>query len=534
MDNPEKQRYNILLLLFPKGMRAISVHEIFVLLNYISVFIMAVSSVIIATHSESRMQKLALLVSVSLTMCCLGFLFRSEAVDADSFIIGQKLVYTFVTHGMFLMLLFILEYCRFSIPKAVETFFHSVNFLISFAVLTLNHHPFFYKSYWAVPMDGYCVLEKEYGFLHTVAVGLFGLYMAAAVIITVVFSVRNIHKRRGYVWRILIAVMLPCVSYIIPKLTDSDNDLQPIAFAAFSLMMLYMIYRNNLYDVANIAKRFSIESMDEALIVFDDENHFQGCNRKAEELFPGLKTAQLDSSISEEVPVVAQLFAGNTADYKDNGKIYSVSVSPVKEGRTVQGRVLKLEDVTMEREYTDLLKASKEHLESEVVTLANYSYRDDLTGLYNRRAYEETVSEVRSAKSSENVIVGCADLNGLKEANDNIGHAAGDEIIKAAAGIMDSVFSKYGKTFRTGGDEFSVILTTLPESLDSLTEELERKAESWRGELVDGLSISYGFARGNAASVDGLLKEADREMYKFKRHYYEDRGIDRRGRSYEN
>ena len=514
-------------------MIAISGHEVYVLLNYISVFVMFACCVVICTHSESRMQKLALLVSASLTMCCLGFLFRSEAVDADSFIVGQKLIYTFVTHGMFLMLLFILEYCRFSIPKTVETVFHTLNFLISFAVLTLNHHPYFYKSYWAVPMDGYCVLEKEYGFLHTVVVGLFALYMAAAVVITVIFSVKNMHKRRRYVWRILVAVMLPCISYIIPKLTDSDNDLQPMAFAAFSVMMLFMIYRNNLYDVDNIAKHFSIEAMDEALIVFDEAKLFQGCNRKAEELFPALKTAELDTEITGELPLLSQLLAGTVPEYRDGEKIYSVSVSPVGEGRTVQGHVLKLEDVTLEREYTDLLEASKKHLESEVVTLANYSYRDDLTGLYNRRAYEETVNEIRNAGTLENVIVGCADLNGLKEANDNIGHAAGDEIIKAAAGIMDSVFSPYGKTFRTGGDEFSVILTSAPVDLDALIKEMEQKTESWHGELVDTLSISYGFASGNAgksATVDELLKEADREMYAFKRQYYKDIAHDRRGR----
>lgn len=46
------------------------------------------------------------------------------------------------------------------------------------------------------------------------------------------------------------------VPYIVPKLTDSNNDLQPMAFAAFSVMLLIMIYRNSLYDIDNIATRF--------------------------------------------------------------------------------------------------------------------------------------------------------------------------------------------------------------------------------------------------------------------------------------
>ena len=57
-----------------------------------------------------------------------------------------------------------------------------------------------------------------------------------------------------------------------------------------------------------------------------------------------------------------------------------------------------------------------------------------------------------------NFIYVFADVNGLKYINDNLGHAAGDELIKGAASCLDNAFSKYGTVYRMGGDEFSAIL----------------------------------------------------------------------------
>jgi len=485
---------------------------------------MAVCCVIIGTHNGSKMQRYALLVSVSLAMCCLGFLFRSQAVDADSFIVGQKLVYCFVTHGMFLMLLFILEYCRFSIPNAVRWIFHGINFAVSFVVLTLDYHPMFYKSYWAVQQDGYVILEKEYGFMHTVAVLLFGLYMAAAVVITVMFSIRNMRKRSKYVWRILVAVMLPCLSYIVSKVTDSNNDLQPIAFAAFSVLVLIMIYQNNLYDIDNIVARYSIASVDDAIIVFDNRYSYKGCNKSAEKLFPILKSLNLDCDIRTEAPNVSQFADGGIAEYKNEKEIYSVTVCPIREGNIVQGKVVKFVNITLQRQYTDLLQAHKAELESKVVTLSDYSYKDDLTGLLNRRSFEDKVNEIRQFSIMSGVVVGIADLNGLKKVNDNVSHAAGDELIRGAGDILHGVFSEYGNVYRIGGDEYAVILTELPDNFEALVSLIDEKASTWKGNYQSPMSISYGFAFGRdygKITIEQLLKDADKTMYVMKRNYYD-------------
>ena len=505
-------------------------HTLFVVLNYISVFVMIGCAALVASHESSRMQKLAMMVCTMLSVCCIGFLVKSEAITADTLIVGQKLVYATVTHGMFLMLLFILEYCKFSIPKTVRWICHGINMFITVSVLTLDHHNLFYVKYWAEDMGGYSVLMKEYGPIHTVAVAVFAVYMAAAVFVAIEFSVKNIRQRSRYVWRLLVAISFPCLAYIIPKLTDTNNELQPIAFSLFTLMLIIMVYKSNIYDVNNIATQYSVKSVHHAIIVFGTGYSYKGCNDVALNLFPFLENTSIDKDIRPISQTLQNSLDGKIDEYTVDNTIYSISVRPVHMGESVIGRVLWFEDVTIERNYTKLLQEQKLALESRVETLYDISNKDEMTGLFNRRYYESTISKLRSRKDISDVTVAEIDINGLKNANDSIGHNSGDELIIGTADTLTKVFSKYGNIFRTGGDEFFVIIEDENADIDRMKSELEKEVENWHGELSEKLSVAYGFIRAKdnpQMNIDELMIEADKLMYKNKAEFYAAFGKDR-------
>ena len=159
---------------------------------------------------------------------------------------------------------------------------------------------------------------------------------------------------------------------------------------------------------------------------------------------------------------------------------------------------------------------------------------DELTGLYNRRAYEEDVLEYSAALLSENFVYVSIDVNGLKIVNDEIGHAAGDELIKGAADCMTKAFGSYGKVYRTGGDEFVSILFANKEQLVVIKEELESITGNWSGELVSSLALSVGYVAKSECEDETILdiaKLADKRMYQAKSAYYAKKGVDRRGQA---
>lgn len=160
------------------------------------------------------------------------------------------------------------------------------------------------------------------------------------------------------------------------------------------------------------------------------------------------------------------------------------------------------------------------------------SNSDELTGLLNRRSYMEKIQELEEGPKREDLVYVSMDVNGLKQINDNLGHVAGDELIRGAANCMKNCFKELGSIYRVGGDEFVAILEATPEQLKAVQSEFEKSADEWSGHLVDKLSVSCGYVeqRENMElSIIEVIKLADSRMYNSKAMYYKRKGVDRRG-----
>ena len=157
-----------------------------------------------------------------------------------------------------------------------------------------------------------------------------------------------------------------------------------------------------------------------------------------------------------------------------------------------------------------------------------YAYYDQMTGLKNRRAYDEKLSWLAKDAPAEFCIVS-ADLNGLKKANDAIGHRAGDELITAEC--LSAAFEGIDTIYRTGGDEFCVIMTGPIAKAQLCIARLEDLMSQWKGRYNSSISISTGVASNeNHDSIESIVAAADQNMYEYKRNYYISQGIDRRRR----
>lgn len=153
---------------------------------------------------------------------------------------------------------------------------------------------------------------------------------------------------------------------------------------------------------------------------------------------------------------------------------------------------------------------------------------DPLTGIYNRYAYEKDLAVL---EDKEDLVIFSIDINGLKRTNDSLGHQAGDELICGAAEVITKVLSKYGKCYRTGGDEFIGLSNVSSDKIDSVIEELNNTAKLWKGNKIKELSLSSGYASRKEFpkyTFDELVGVADQRMYKQKSDYYLACGIDRR------
>ena len=167
------------------------------------------------------------------------------------------------------------------------------------------------------------------------------------------------------------------------------------------------------------------------------------------------------------------------------------------------------------------IEAQKRQIAAQTATLQRMSFEDALTGVYNRNKFNQVVD---SREPISRLGVACFDLNGLKEANDRLGHGAGDTMLRQAAEQLQRHFS--GRVYRTGGDEFVVLDSVLDQAAFRAAVEAVQA-----GMAACSISCSVGVCwREEACCPKEQLEEADHLMYQAKRHFYSLRQNDRRNR----
>lgn len=146
------------------------------------------------------------------------------------------------------------------------------------------------------------------------------------------------------------------------------------------------------------------------------------------------------------------------------------------------------------------------------------SIHDGLTGLFNRAYFEAELERLeRSRHSFVSIIV--ADVDGLKEVNDTLGHKAGDDTLHRTALVLRAAFRAEDMVARTGGDEFAILLPgTDSEAAEKAVNRL-RKSLLAHNSTHSGqpLSISVGVATAEKGwLLSEALKQADERMYREK------------------
>ena len=174
-------------------------------------------------------------------------------------------------------------------------------------------------------------------------------------------------------------------------------------------------------------------------------------------------------------------------------------------------------------ELNDKNQALERELARSVVLehqLANLATTDPLTGIHNRRKFDESLhdslaQEVRYPRGLALIII---DIDHFKAVNDHFGHATGDAVLKELTGLINGSIRESDQFFRIGGEEFA-ILTYAPEEINLAiaAEKIRHLVERHTFPTIHKLTISLGGALCHQNdSFDSLFKHADDALYRAK------------------
>ncbi|MBA3596645.1 MAG: GGDEF domain-containing protein [Methylibium sp.] len=158
------------------------------------------------------------------------------------------------------------------------------------------------------------------------------------------------------------------------------------------------------------------------------------------------------------------------------------------------------------------------------VSLREQAVRDAMTGLFNRRHFDQVMAlEIsRAERSGGNLVLALFDIDHFKTFNDTFGHEAGDEVIKAVAHELLGFVRSYDTACRVGGEELTVLLPNarLEESsarLEHLREQIAALHLTHDERALDTVTVSIGVADLESGPHETLLRRADMALYAAKR-----------------
>ncbi len=184
------------------------------------------------------------------------------------------------------------------------------------------------------------------------------------------------------------------------------------------------------------------------------------------------------------------------------------AIAPLRgRGGEVIGIVLVLHDATRERQYAANLSWQASH--------------DALTGLVNRREFERRLAQLynRTQQRSAQHALMFLDLDQFKIVNDTCGHAAGDELLRQLAGVLQQHLRQTDTLARIGGDEFGVLLENCaPEQALRIAETLRQSVRDFHfafgsQSFTVGASIGMVHLGDNTMALQELLRAADAACY---------------------
>jgi len=179
-------------------------------------------------------------------------------------------------------------------------------------------------------------------------------------------------------------------------------------------------------------------------------------------------------------------------------------------------------EVTIEnlQEELETVKKQLEILREENRKLKELTIRDELTGLFNWRYFQDRLKHevARNIRQNHPMCLLFLDVDGLKVYNDTYGHSGGNDVLKTIAqSIIQSIRKEVDSAYRFGGDEFAVILPEVQS--DQAVSVANRIVEKLSKTEFDDVKLSFGIAE-LTMDIDSeiLLKRADDAMYIAKRN----------------
>ncbi len=403
----------------------------------------------------------------------MGYFLVSLSSTVPEAILGIKVTYLGSYLHIFLMYA-IFNLCNLDIKKGIRILLLAISTVFYLCVLSIGYCGLFYKEVTGELINGYLVIHKSYGIVHT----LYYIQLCIYMLFTIGATFYAI-KKKNDVSRHNLHYMLACEIITISlffagKIFHLKVDLMPLSYISCQAVLLIISRRIVLYDVTETVIETIAFNGKTGFVSFDDGFNYLGSNQFAKRIYPELSELRIDDSILKNTELKNEIVS-KIRDYIINPKknsffknyndqIYQVDINRLYDGRINRGYILYMQDDTKDQKYISLLNGFNDKLRDEVTQKTEHivemhnnlilsmatmvESRDNSTGGHIKRTSEVVnilISEIQKDKSDQRLKLSpefCHNIIKAAPMHDLGKIAVDDAILRKPGRFTDEEFNK--------------------------------------------------------------------------------------------
>lgn len=382
---------------------------------------------------------------------------------------------------------------------------------------TNEYHHLIWERLWVDYSTPFPTLANVHGPLYIFFIAYSYSIMALGIVL-MALEMRSLQgSQRHQMSLALMSVLLPMGAsalFVVGLSPVRNMDPTPTVFNIGAALLAWACLREHLLDLLPVARHEIFRSLEDPIFVLDQEGRIVSANPAAGHLCAAEPDALVGLPLAARIPasrpVVPMGPASTTEILLPEGGHWEVRGSPLEDGAGRPfGRVLVWREIT-----------ARKRMEAQLAQLA---YTDALTGVPNRRAWEQILSQeiIKARTYDHRLSILMVDADHFKAVNDEYGHGVGDRVLIALVAAMRRGLRMGDLLARLGGEEFALML---PETDGATAHQIgQRLLDEVRRLRLPGLerlrcTVSLGVASLSPEDRDGdaLLQRADQALYRAK------------------
>ncbi len=482
--------------------------------------------VLIRRHRYKNIAKLFILSTLATTIYCFGYAFSLTSTTLEQIKFWNIIQYIGMPFSPPLGLLVVMRYLGIRVTRRGIAALLTIPCISLLLDATNDWHYLHYRSYEIDPLLGAPYTDIQVGVWFVVhGVFLFCCMLTGLVLVLSRWR-ETARNYRSYLTALIAAQVIPMVTAFLYLLGVTPDGIDPVPMVVWisSAMLLWSINSSRMFHITPVAKEAIFNSIHDGVIVLDESKRLIECNQAGKSMFKEWDQSLLGRRIDvvwreltgESFPFDLEAAAGDqelTVTLNGQACIYQVRTSPLQHAHhNSTGTLLIFTDITALKELQ--------------MKLEQHAYYDELTQIYNRRAFflycKRYYEDARSTASPFTIML--FDIDYFKRVNDTYGHHIGDLLLTHIVGIVQASLPEGTLFARYGGEEFIVALRGDAAQTGELLANQVREHIAAQPLIVADATISatssFGIAEAGGHEEETLyqlLHRADEALYAAKR-----------------